>query len=81
MITIPSTEAKTRFGALLDTAQRAPVTIEKKGRAVAVLISGSEYEAYQKLKLQALQNELLEGLKQADQGQLLDSETVFQDLI
>ncbi len=81
MITIPSTEAKTRFGALLDTAQRAPVTIEKKGRAVAVLISGSEYENYQKLKLQALQNDLLAGLKQADQGHLLDSEIVFYDLI
>lgn len=81
MITIPSTEAKTRFGALLDAAQRTPVTIEKKGRAVAVVISGSEYEAYQKLKLQALQNDLSEGLKHADQGQLLDSETVFQDLI
>lgn len=81
MITIPSTEAKTRFGALLDTAQRAPVTIEKKGRAVAVLISETEYEAYQKLKLQALQNDLMEGIKQADQGQLLDSEAVFHDLI
>jgi hypothetical protein len=28
-----------------------------------------------------LQNDLLEGIKQADQGQLLDSETVFHDLI
>jgi len=81
MITILSTEAKTRFGALLDTAQRTPVTIEKNGRAVAVLISDAEYEAYQKLKLQALQNDLMEGIKQADQGQFLDSETVFHDLI
>jgi prevent-host-death family protein len=66
---------------LLDTAQRTPVTIEKNGRAVAVLISDTEYEAYQKLKLQALQNDLMEGIKQADQGQFLDSETVFHDLI
>ena len=39
MINMTSTEAKTHFGALLDMAQRNPVTIEKKGRPVAVLLS------------------------------------------
>lgn len=81
MVTMPSTEAKTHFGALLDTAQREPVTIEKKGRAVAVLISGHEYEIYQHLKLQALQRDLADGIKQADQGELLDSNSVFEGLI
>ena len=81
MITMPSTEAKTHFGALLDTAQRVPVTIQKKGRSIAVLISENEYEAYQKLKLQVLQRDLMDGITQADQGQLLDSETAFKDLI
>ena len=81
MITMPSTQAKTHFGALLDTVQSSPVTIEKKGRAVAVVISESEYEAYQNLKLQALQRDLMDGIMQADQGQLLDCETVFKDLI
>ena len=45
MVTIASTEAKTHFGALLDTAQRTPVIIEKKGRPIAVLISEHEYAA------------------------------------
>lgn len=37
-------EAKDGFGRLLDTAQREPVRIEKKGRPVAVLISMDEYQ-------------------------------------
>ena len=36
-------EAKNRFGALLDSAQREPVTIQKNGRAVAVLLSVEDY--------------------------------------
>ena len=32
---------------LLDTAQREPVLIEKKGRPVAVVVSTHEYEAMQ----------------------------------
>jgi hypothetical protein len=35
MKAISSTEAKTHFGALLDIAQREPLTIHKKCRAVA----------------------------------------------
>ena len=81
MVRMPSTEAKTHFGALLDMAQRNPVTIEKKGRAVAVMISESEYAAYQQLKLQALQSDLNAGIRQADEGQLVDSETAFNGLI
>ena len=37
-------EAKNGFGRLLDTAQREPVTIEKKGRPVAVVLSLEEYQ-------------------------------------
>ena len=73
MVTMPSTEAKTNFGALLDTAQRESVTIEKKGRPVAVVISKRDYEAYQNLKLEALQRDLKVGIVQADQGELIDS--------
>lgn len=81
MITMPSSEAKNHFSSLLDTAQRVPVTIEKKGQPVAVVISGAEFAIYQKLKLQALQHDLMDGIKEADQGILIDSEIVFKDLI
>ncbi len=41
---VASKKAKDHFGALLDTAQREPVTIEKKGRPVAVVLSLDEYQ-------------------------------------
>jgi prevent-host-death family protein len=81
MINMSSTEAKTNFGALLDMAQRNPVTIEKKGRPVAVIVSDSEYKVYQQLKLQVLQNDLNAGIHQADQGLLVHSDTAFNGLI
>ena len=37
-------DAKNGFGLLLDTARAEPVTIEKHGRAVAVVISVEEYD-------------------------------------
>jgi len=37
-------ELKTHTAAVLDMAQREPVTIQKKGRSVAVILSLSEYE-------------------------------------
>lgn len=37
-------DAKNEFGFLLDTARAEPVTIEKHGRPVAVVISVEEYE-------------------------------------
>ncbi|MBT7863648.1 MAG: type II toxin-antitoxin system Phd/YefM family antitoxin, partial [Gemmatimonadetes bacterium] len=39
MQTISAHEAKARFGQLLDAARVEPVTIEKHGRPVAVLVS------------------------------------------
>ena len=59
---ISSTEAKTHFGALLDMAQREPVTIHKKGRAVAVMLSAQDFEAHEEMKLQLLQQAIDEGL-------------------
>jgi antitoxin Phd len=44
MQTISATEAKQRFAALLDAAQREPVRIQRHERDIAVLISAEEYE-------------------------------------
>jgi len=44
MTRISASEAKTHFGALMDKAQKEPVTIEKQGRPVAVVISFEEYQ-------------------------------------
>jgi prevent-host-death family protein len=43
-------EAKDHFGELLDTAQKEPVEIQKKGRSVAVVVSLSEYQRLESLE-------------------------------
>lgn len=50
MKTLASKEAKDHFGELLDTAQREPVTIEKKGRPVAVVMSLAEYKRLEEIE-------------------------------
>lgn len=44
MKTLTASEAKNRFGMLLDWARQEPVLIEKQGRQVAVMLSVEEYE-------------------------------------
>lgn len=46
MTIVSATEAKQRFAALLDAAQRAPVRIQRHGRDVAVLLSAEESARY-----------------------------------
>lgn len=41
---VTAIEAKNRFGQLLDAAQREPVTVTKKGRPAAVVLSIDDYE-------------------------------------
>uniref|UniRef100_E6QKD1 Antitoxin n=1 Tax=mine drainage metagenome TaxID=410659 RepID=E6QKD1_9ZZZZ len=46
MATVSATEAKQRFAAVLDLAQREPVTICRNKRTVAVLISAEDYQRF-----------------------------------
>jgi prevent-host-death family protein len=47
---MPAKEAKDSFGLLLDTAQREPVAITRKGRQVAVVLSSTDYERLEALE-------------------------------
>ncbi len=47
---VSARDAKARFGALLDTARREPVVIERHGWAVAVVRSKEEYDALNDIK-------------------------------
>lgn len=49
MLDFDAREAKQSFGRLLDSARRAPVTIRKHGRKVAVMLSHEEFEALEAL--------------------------------
>ena len=45
MRTYSASEAKTRFGELLDQSQHAPVRVKRYGRVVGVMVSAEDYEA------------------------------------
>lgn len=44
MKTLSARDAKNRFGYLIDTARQEPVSVEKHGRPVVVVISIEDYE-------------------------------------
>jgi prevent-host-death family protein len=75
--TLAALDAKNRFGELLDTAQREPVTIERHGRAVAVVLSAEEYGELQALKLAVLRAEIAQGLDDIAAGRTVDGEAAF----
>ena len=68
MQTISAHEAKARFGQLLEAARTEPVTIEKHGRPVAVLVSKQEYDDNQTAKLAQLRAEVQRGLDAIERG-------------
>ncbi len=74
---IPAAEAKTKFGELLEKAQREPLTISKKGRLVAVLMSMEEFETHQRLKLEQLRREVQIGIAELNAGDIVDGATAF----
>ncbi len=47
MSAITATDAKNRFGQLLEMAQAEPVHIQKNGRDVAVIVSPEEFKRLQ----------------------------------
>ena len=49
-----ASEAKNRFGEMLDLARREPVQISKKGRGVAVVLSIEEFERFSDIENQLL---------------------------
>ena len=66
MKAIAAKEAKNNFGALLDSAQREPIAIEKHGRAVAVMMSAEDYRL---MKLDRLRAKLVVEEMQANKGE------------
>ena len=45
MQTITANQAKTRFGAFIDMAQRGPVCVIRHGRMVGIMVSPEDYQA------------------------------------
>ena len=67
MDTYSFTDAKREFGEVLMKSQRAPVSVTRNGKPIAVVMSETDYRA---LKLQALRASLIEGEESEDAGEL-----------
>jgi len=70
MSSFNATDAKNRFGLVLDTALREPVTIVKQGREVAVVLSRDDYARLIEMERRALKAELQEGIASGNAGKL-----------
>ncbi len=81
MQNISANDAKSRFGELLDTARREPVTIEKHGRPVAVILSTEDYNELKQIKLEHLRAEVQIGIGQLERGEYIEvDESGLSDL-
>ena len=65
-------DAKARFGQLLDAARVEPVTINKHGRAVAVVMSKEEFDSIEALKLEKLRSEVHKGIEAIERGDFVE---------
>lgn len=55
MLTVSSMDAQNRFGQLLDTVQREPVTITRHGRTAAFMVSPQDMADLQDVKAKRTQ--------------------------
>ncbi len=69
-----ASDAKREFGEVLMKSQKAPVSVTRNGKPVAVILSDSDYRD---LKIQALRAAVIEGEQSGDAG-VLDMEAIRQ---
>ena len=81
MESLTANDAKTQFGDLLLRAQREPITINKNGKPVAVVISTEEYKYLESLKLKQLKEKIKRGVQQIKQGDTVEGEAFFEELL
>jgi prevent-host-death family protein len=68
MRTMSAKDAKNHFGELLLEAQKAPVTIEKNGKPVAVVYSFEDHHHIERAKLEWLKARIAEGIADIEAG-------------
>ena len=56
MQTLSARDARYNFGRLIDMARSEPVTVEKHGRAVVVVLAVEEYERLKAIELERHEN-------------------------
>jgi antitoxin Phd len=78
--TMNATEAKNKFGELLDFAKLRPMKIEKNGRPVAVVVSAEEYERLEAMEDAWWARQADEAAKEGFLGQE-ESEKFFAEMM
>lgn len=79
---VTAKEAQQRLAALLDTAQREPVTIRSHGQDVAVILSPDEYKRIRQWNLEQLDRICEQASRQAQENGLTEeilAEILAQD--
>jgi prevent-host-death family protein len=74
MITMTANDAKTRFGELLDQAQREPVRVMRHNRLAGVVVSAKDYAAMRAFYANRLQHTLDETAAAAARAGLTEKE-------
>ena len=72
--TITANEAKTRFGELIDRAQREPVGVTRRNRVVGVMVSAEDYAGMRAFYADRLGNTLRRTAREAAERGLTDSD-------
>ncbi len=76
MKTVTATEASANFGQLIEKALREPVTVEKHGRRVVVMMAQEHYE-----RLEALEDALWAArAKNAEASGFLSAEETMKEM-
>ena len=70
MQTLTANQAKTRFGAFLDLAQREPVRVMRHERVVGVMVSAQDFDAMRNFYADRLQQTLVQSADAAAQAGL-----------
>jgi len=80
METLNASDAKREFGELLMKAQREPVSINKNGKPIAVLVSAVEYQEIEMMKKSYLKLAIQEGLADLEAGNVQPGKEAFDDI-
>ena len=80
METLNASDAKREFGELLMKAQREPVSINKNGKPIAVLVSAVEYQEIEMMKQSYLKSAIQEGLADLEAGNVQPGKDAFDDV-
>ena len=80
MKTYTSTEAKREFGEVIMKAQSEPVSINRNGKVVAVVMSVAEYNLLVSSKERQLTSAVMEGMVDYRADKVSSSEVVFERL-